>query len=133
MSGTSVDNEPIYILDRVVVKPGMATAYRDAYLENYAPSAERRGMRLVSVLASPPLDVAGEPTTILILWSVDGVAAWWDMRIGRGPGQLPDPSGRGRSAWWEESDEMVVERSRSVLADFRTGANDRFTPGPGQP
>ena len=65
----------VLILDEVVVKPGLASAYRSAYVERYVPGAERRGMRLQGAWQSPPLrDLEELPTTLYYLWSVDGVA-----------------------------------------------------------
>lgn len=106
----------IFILDEIVVKPGLAPAYRQAYREGYMPGAERRGMRLEGAWQNPPgQDFAELETTLYYMWSVDGVAGWWAMRRSRTPEGLDERY--DKHAWWQESDRMVVRRERKFLTD----------------
>lgn len=104
----------IFILDEIVVKPGLAADYRRAYGERYMPAAERRGMRLEGAWQTPPgQDFDELPATLYYLWSVEGVAGWWDMRRSRTPEGLDERY--DKHAWWQESDRMVVHRDRKFL------------------
>lgn len=106
----------VLILDEVVVKPGLAGAYRSAYVERYMPGAERRGMRLQGAWQSPPMrDFDELPTTLYYLWSIDEVAGWWSMRLSRAPNG--DDERFEKHAWWQESDRMTVSRKRTMLSD----------------
>ena len=106
----------VFILDEVVVKPGLAGTYRSAYRECYMPGAERRRMRLEGAWQSPPTcDLDELPTTLYYLWSVEGVQGWWAMRLSR----RPDGSDErfDKHTWWQESDHMTLSRRRTVLSD----------------
>ncbi|MFC4595746.1 hypothetical protein [Sphingobium tyrosinilyticum] len=104
----------ILILDEIVVKPGLAAQYRDAYRTRYMPGAERRGMRLDGAWQNPPAQDFDElETTLYYLWSVEDVGAWWTMRRSRLPDGLDERY--EKHAWWQESDRMTVRRSRKFL------------------
>ncbi|MFL0275621.1 hypothetical protein [Mycobacterium sp. SMC-19] len=99
----------VFVIDRIVTRPGLARRFVDRYLAEYAPGARDRGMTLQSVLVSPPIWFADESNTITITWSLPDPLAWWQMTWkGR-----PDPA---LGQWWSEIDELVAERSRSVAA-----------------
>ncbi|MFC4604933.1 hypothetical protein [Rhodococcus kronopolitis] len=99
----------VYVIDRVVTRPGRAREFVDAYLAEYAPGARERGMTLERVLVSPPVWFDDESNTVTATWALDGADAWWQMTWqGR-----PDPA-LGR--WWARMDELLVERSRSVAS-----------------
>jgi hypothetical protein len=104
----------ILILDEIVVKPGLADAYATAYRRDYAPGAERRGMRLDGAWRNPPVqDFEGVPTTLYFLWSVADVPAWWRMRLSRTPEGLDERF--EKLAWWQEAEAMTVSRKRKLL------------------
>ncbi|WP_024442279.1 MULTISPECIES: hypothetical protein [unclassified Mycobacterium] len=99
----------VFVIDRIVTRPGLARRFVDRYLAEYAPGARARGMTLQSVLVSPPIWFAGESNTITITWSLPDPLSWWRMTWkGR-----PDPE---LGQWWSAIEELVVERSRSVAA-----------------
>jgi hypothetical protein len=99
----------VYVVDRVVTKPGRAREFVDTYLAEYAPGAVERGMTLQHVLVSPPVWLSDASNTVTVTWMLPGAQAWWEMTWqGR-----PD---RALGAWWDKIDELVVERSRSVAA-----------------
>ena len=106
----------VLILDEIVVRPGLAATYREAYRTGYVPGAQRRGMRLEGAWQNPPgPDMDELPTTLFYLWSVTDVAAWWGMRLSR----RPDGSDErfDKLAWWQETDRMTLRRSRRMLTD----------------
>lgn len=103
----------VYVVDRVVTRPGCARAFVDAYLAQYAPGAAERGMTLEHVLVSPPIWFTDQCNTVTATWRLAGPQAWWEMTWkGR-----PDQKLR---RWWEDIGELVQERSRTVAA----GADD---------
>lgn len=109
--------EQIFILDEIVVKPGLAAAYRQAYENEYMPAAERRGMRKVASWRNPPLqDIDELPTTFYFLWSVEGVRGWWQMRLSRNADGTDERFEKQR--WWQASDQMTLSRKRSFLSSL---------------
>ena len=110
----------VFILDEIVVRPGLAQAYRAAYAARYVPGALRRGMCLAGRWQTPPgQDMPQVPITLFYLWEVDGVAGWWRQRLSR----LPDGSDERfeKLAWWQESDTMTLSRKRRMLSDQPAG------------
>lgn len=104
-------NGEVFVIDRVVTKPGRAREFIDAYVAEYAPGARARGMSLRNILVSPPIWYATEPNTVTITWALPSPQAWWEMTWkGR-----PDP---GLGAWWDDVDELIIERDRSAAAAY---------------
>ena len=99
----------VYVIDRVVTRPGQARAFVDRYLAEYAPGARERGMTLRDVLVSPPIWFDDAANTVTITWTLPTAPAWWQMTWqGR-----HDPA---LGQWWSQIGELVSERSRSVAA-----------------
>ncbi|OBF30922.1 hypothetical protein A5724_23220 [Mycobacterium sp. ACS1612] len=99
----------VFVVDRVVTRPGCARAFVDTYLSDYAPGARARGMTLRDVLVSPPIWFDDRSNTVTIIWSLPSAQAWWEMTWqGR-----PDPT---LGSWWDGIGELVSDRTRSVAA-----------------
>lgn len=99
----------VYVIDRVITRPGCARKFVDTYLAEYAPGARARGMTLCDVLVSPPIWFDDQSNTVTITWSLPSARAWWEMTWkGR-----PDPA---LAPWWDGIGELVEERTRSVAA-----------------
>lgn len=99
----------IFVIDRVVTRPGCARKFVETYLAEYAPGARSRGMTLRDVLVSPPIWFMDQSNTVTITWTLPSAQAWWEMTWkGR-----PDPT---LGLWWDQIEELVAERSRSVAA-----------------
>jgi uncharacterized membrane protein YoaT (DUF817 family) len=99
----------VFVIDRVVTRPGCARRFVDAYLVQYAPGARDRGMTLRDVLVSPPIWFDDQVNTVTITWTLPSPHAWWEMtRIGRLDPKL--------AQWWSQISELVQERSRSFAA-----------------
>jgi hypothetical protein len=97
----------VYVVDRIVTRPGCGKRLVEAYLADYVPGAQRRKMVLESVLVSPPMWLDDQPNEITITWTVAGTAGWWNMTR----------NGRGDSAvrqWWQDADALILERNRSM-------------------
>ncbi|MEZ0341114.1 hypothetical protein ACAG25_14125 [Mycobacterium sp. pV006] len=101
----------VFVIDRVLTRPGCAREFVRAYLDGYVPGARGRGMTLRNVLVSPPIWFESESNTVTITWSLPSARAWWEMTWhGR-----PDPA---VGAWWEGVADLIVERDRSTAAAF---------------
>lgn len=99
----------VFVIDRVVTRPGCARRFVDAYLAEYAPGARARGMTLRDILVSPPIWFDDDSNVITATWTLPSAQAWWQMTWkGR-----PDPA---LGEWWSRIGELVVERSRSFAA-----------------
>ncbi|HUE34207.1 MAG TPA: hypothetical protein VMQ38_15315 [Mycobacterium sp.] len=99
----------VFVIDRVITRPGCARRFIDNYLAEYAPGARDRGMTLRDVLVSPPIWFDDQVNTVTITWTLPDVQAWWEMTWkGR-----PDPA---LGEWWSRVGELVRERSRSFAA-----------------
>jgi hypothetical protein len=69
----------IFVIDRMVTKPGCARTLVDTYLSEYVSGAGDRGMTLCDVLVSPPIWSEELSNTVTITWTLRGPQAWWDM------------------------------------------------------
>jgi hypothetical protein len=99
----------VFVVDRVITRPGCARKFVDRYLAEYAPGARERGMTLRDILVSPPVWFSDQTNTVTITWQLPSARAWWEMTWkGR-----PDPS---IGLWWADVEELIAERSRSVAA-----------------
>lgn len=99
----------VFVIDRVVTRPGCARRFVDAYLAEYAPGARERGMTLRDVLVSPPIWLDDATNVVTATWTLPSARAWWEMTWkGR-----PDPA---LGEWWSRIDELVTERSRTFAA-----------------
>jgi hypothetical protein len=101
----------IYIVDEIRPKPGKGKAFLEHYMETYAPAAVARGLKLEYTWVNPPVWLTGDQqNTLLIIWSVDDVSAYWEI-------QTKIRWDRSIAEWWSHADEMVTSRKRLVLGD----------------
>lgn len=100
----------IYIVDRVVTRPGSTKDFIGAYLNEYAPGAVDRGLTLDRVLVSPPVWIEDEGHTVTVTWTVAGPQEWWRSAVNGRHDPVP-------SQWWETVDPLIFERTRSMAAD----------------
>ncbi|WP_063049985.1 hypothetical protein [Nocardia arthritidis] len=104
-----MDDPTLYIIDRVVLRPGSARVFIDAYLDAYAPAARERGLTLERILVSPPAWIEGETNTVTATWTVPGTAGWWAAAVRARHDPAP-------AKWWESMAPMIVERTRSMAS-----------------
>ncbi|MFQ6230076.1 hypothetical protein [Nocardia sp. NPDC002869] len=102
-----MDDRTIYIIDRIVLRPGSARTFIEAYLSAYAPQARERGLTLDRILVSPPAWIDGETNTVTATWTVPGPKSWWAAAVSAR--HDPEPA-----RWWESMAPMIVERTRSM-------------------
>lgn len=103
-------SEPtIFIVDRVVVVPGRARDFVDAYRDGYLPGAVARGYTLDRITMTPPVFLDDDSNTVTAVLRIAGAAHWWTAAIaGR---HDPEPA-----AWWRAQEGNVVERTRTMEA-----------------
>lgn len=99
----------MFVIDRVVTRPGCARRFVDTYLAEYAPGARERGMTLRDVLVSPPIWFDDRSNTITITWTLPSVQAWWEMTWKGRPDQA-------LAEWWLHIGELIQRRSRTFAA-----------------
>jgi hypothetical protein len=98
----------VYVVDRLISKPGQARAVFDAYMRDYVPGARERGMVLERSLLAPAIILRGNQTNRLTFtWSLADVQAWYGMRFGA----LTDPR---VPAFWNKISSMVEHRERTM-------------------
>jgi hypothetical protein len=104
-----MSDQEVYVIDRVITRPGCARQFVDRYLAEYAPGGRERGMSLRDVLVSPPIWFDDQSNVVTITWTLPNPHAWWEMtRKGR-----PD---RALGQWWDDIGELTVSRTRTVAA-----------------
>jgi hypothetical protein len=103
----------VFVIDRVVTRPGCAREFVDTYLAEYVPGATARGMTLHAVLVSPPIWLDDASNTITVTWTLASPQAWWEMTREMTWKGRPDP---GLGPWWDGIGRLVVDRTRSVAA-----------------
>ncbi len=98
----------VWIVDRVVLRPGQLRAWRELFERDYLPGARERGMSLVGHWVSPPLELADRQAEVLAVWSLPDAEAFWPARIGGGA----DPD---VARFWEEAGALIARRERSYF------------------
>jgi hypothetical protein len=99
----------IYIVDEIIPKPGRGEALLKHYMDTYAPRARNWGMKLNHSWVCPPVWLEGDQqNTLLIIWSVESVGAFWDV-------QVKIRWDRSVSEWWSQVDGMITSRTRRVF------------------
>lgn len=102
--------DAIFVLDELVIAPGMLADFLDALEERYRPGAEARGQRLLHRWVTPPTTAAGATHTVLLVWRLDGVAGFWGMRSQNSTPEV--------AAWWADAERFFVSRTRRFAAEF---------------
>ena len=103
--------EPIwvYVVDRIVTKPGDGEAFLNDYLTIYAPMAQACYAELVSTLVAPPIWMPNATNTLTFAWKVAGIGGCWGIAS-------PLRSNPDALAWWDSVRERVVSQDRSYFA-----------------
>lgn len=99
----------IYVVDRVVVVPGCAREFVDAYREDYLPGAVARGYVLDRITMTPPVFLEDDSNTVTAVLRVDGAAHWWRAAIAGRHDPAP-------SDFWRNRSGLIVERARTMEA-----------------
>jgi hypothetical protein len=99
----------VFVLDRMRVRTGRLDEVRTGLRERYLPGARARGMELVGSWADP-VGGTDEGRDLFVLWRLPDLAGFWAMR----GAAAADPT---VAAWWQESDALLLERERRLLAE----------------
>ena len=101
----------LYVLDRITPKAGCGEDFFRYYMDRYVPVATARGLKLEHRWVNPPVWMEGEQSnTLFFVWSVEGVAAYWEV-AGKARWDPSSPD------FWRDIEPMIVERRRAVLAE----------------
>lgn len=102
----------VLVIDEITAKQGQARVLIDRYMADYVPAAQKRGMVLRRTLIEPALELrhGDHGNTVSFIWSVEGAAGWWNMRIS---GSF-DPA---VSTFWTSIEPLVERRSRTFHQD----------------
>lgn len=111
MTAAAENSATVYVVDDVTTRPGAGEAFLEAYMSQYVPGAQARGLVLLHRLVSPPLWLGEQSNRLVFVWRAAGAAGVWAAKFtGRGDPEL--------AAWWErEAAALVESRSRAVFAD----------------
>ncbi len=101
--------DPITIIDDLELRPGMLEPFLEAMNADYRPGAEQRGLRLVHTWVTPPAELDGGGTRVLLVWQVDGVPGFWRMRSQSGSPEV--------ARWWQACERFTVSRSRRTAVE----------------
>jgi len=99
----------VFVEDRIVVPPGRLAAVSALLGERYLAGASARGLALVGSWITPPAELPGRDTELVLLWSLPDLAAFWRMRAA-------GSADAGLAALWGEVDALAVRRARRFLA-----------------
>jgi hypothetical protein len=113
----------IGILDQIEIDADKLSAMQQLLSERYVPGAIARGMKLTRSWVSPPLALINEPMTLWVLWEVEHVGSWWNMRMRA----AADPS---VPAFWGDADKLCKKRDRHYLVDTAPAADAALLPAP---
>jgi hypothetical protein len=103
--------ETIYVVDRIVARPGEGEELFRRYVDEYVPVAQGRGLTLEHRWVSPPVWLrGGQSNTLMFVWSVTGAGGYWAAE-----GQARADQGAGD--WWRTIEPMCVSRTRAVMSE----------------
>ena len=99
----------IYLIDRMVVKPGKGREVHDAYLERLETVAVEKGMMLEHAIVAPPiwLTDAESNNTLEFIWSFEGYGKL-AAAISYGDASVTE--------WWRGLEESLESRDRSYFS-----------------
>jgi len=101
-----MDGPAVAIIDRVTLGSDIVEGWLGRLRAEYAPGAERRGMRLAGTWWSY---VGPGTIEVTVRWDVPDVRSFWAMRRAAGA----DPT---VAAWWAATDAVATERHRSICS-----------------
>lgn len=100
-------NEPVFVFDNLVVRPGNRQAVLDLFERVYKPMAAERGLLFVAIHQQPPFERQGASGEILIHWQYPSLGALWGAR----GIEETDPR---LSAFWRDLMPLIESRTRRL-------------------
>jgi hypothetical protein len=115
-------SDKIYILDEICAQSANSARLREAYMREYVPAAQSRGMQLEGAWRTPPIELPDRISTLHFLWSVPDVGGWWRMRLGAGRADASADVGiegdHDKLGWWRFVDSIATSRKRSFMVEL---------------
>jgi len=102
------ETDAIFVVDELHLKTGCLDVFLGALHERYVPGAAARGQRLVQTLVTPPTATEGLAQSVMLIWRLEGVAGFWEMRS---QNATPDIA-----AWWADCEAFIESRTRRYAA-----------------
>jgi hypothetical protein len=99
----------ITLLDELDLRPGMLEEFLHAFDAQYRPGAEARGLRLLHTWVTPPVELAGITTRVVLVWQIDGLEGFWAMRSQNSSPEV--------EAWWRDCERFIVSRTRRYAVE----------------
>lgn len=100
----------IWIVDEIETRPGMGEAFLNAYMADYAPGNEARGLKLVHTMVEPAMWLDDAPNRLLLIWQADHAGSVWGAKH----------QARGDESvyrWWNETaPQFILSRKRGTYA-----------------
>lgn len=103
----------IYIMDQITLKPGSVKAFMDCFEADYLPASVQRNMNLYLHSVSPPVELDGQSSDVVLLWQINEIGEFWSMR----KEAKVDAS---VAEFWQKSEVWIENRSRKVLSPYPT-------------
>jgi len=100
-----VSADAIVRIDDITLAPGHRGHFVDLLRSQYVPGAQARGLELVDIALTPPVDAPDLETHVVIIWRLAGVDAFWHARRAA----MTDPS---VPAFWDGTADLVTRRTR---------------------
>jgi hypothetical protein len=107
----------IYILDQITLKPGSVEAFMDCFEADYLPAAVQRNMSLSLRSVSPPVELEGQSSDVILLWKINQIGEFWSMR----KEAKVDAS---VASFWQTAEAWVETRNRKVLSPYPTDSQE---------
>lgn len=103
----AVASPSIYIVDRIITKPGEGEAIYNEYQETIVPWGLAHGGELLSALVAPPIWLPMDSNVLTFTWKVAGIGGCWFF----------DGDRYDIYDVWTDLRQRVVEQDRSYFAD----------------
>jgi hypothetical protein len=103
----------IHLVDELTIAPHRREEFLHRLRSEYIPLVGRSGLRCARAACHPPDDVPEDPTSVVVWWELDDVAALWKRRA--------QALGEAEAAFWSDVAPMLLDRSRRYYADVELG------------
>ena len=108
--GLAAQDDAVFILDRIRIRPGEVETYQRGLREQYVPAARERGMELVGSWLTPPVEVE-QGNELVLLWSLADAEGFWAMR------RHSDEA----ASFWKDMEAATLSRERVFMASVEMG------------
>ena len=103
----------IYIMDQITLKSGSVTAFMNCFETSYLPAAMQRKMILSLRSVSPPVELEGQSSEVILLWTINEIGDFWSMR-------KEAKADASVASFWRKAELWIDTRNRKVLSPYPT-------------